>query len=150
MNNRSYSQYVFGKSAREVDPEVSDLVEYEQNRQSGKIVLIPSESICPAPVLEVLGSAFNNIYAEGYIPSIMVGDDEELLGDSAFLYLGKLVEYGVRAAAARGGAQGMRWGLHRGRGAGGLGRRGHSVFPWDVADRSSAPPGDTSTIGRRL
>ncbi|UCB44634.1 MAG: glycine cleavage system aminomethyltransferase GcvT [Spirochaetota bacterium] len=81
MKYKSYSQYVFGKSVGEIDPEVSELVEYEQNRQSGKIVLIPSESICPAPVLEVLGSAFNNIYAEGYIPSMMVDDDEELIGD---------------------------------------------------------------------
>jgi glycine hydroxymethyltransferase len=81
MKKRSYPQYVFGKPAREIDPDVSDLVEYEQNRQSGKIVLIPSESICPSPVLEVLGSAFNNIYAEGYIPSMMVGEDEALLTD---------------------------------------------------------------------
>jgi glycine hydroxymethyltransferase len=84
MKNRSYSEYAFGKSAREIDPEVSDLVEYEQDRQSGKIILIPSESICPAPVLEVLGSAFNNIYAEGYIPSMMAADDEALLKELDF------------------------------------------------------------------
>jgi glycine hydroxymethyltransferase len=39
--------------------------------------MIPSESICPSPVLEALGSAFNNIYAEGYPPGMMTEESDD-------------------------------------------------------------------------
>jgi glycine hydroxymethyltransferase len=77
----SYSEYTFNRNLADIDPEVADLISREENRQAGKIILIPSESICPAPVLEALGSAFSNIYAEGYVPSMMEGEDEHALLD---------------------------------------------------------------------
>jgi len=84
MEMKTYAEKVFGKPLPEVDPDIASLIELEQERQARKIVLIPSESICPEPVLEALGSCFNNIYAEGYIPSMMVGEDEEILKDMGF------------------------------------------------------------------
>jgi len=80
----SYSDYVFGKPLREIDPEIARIIEYEEERQARKIILIPSESICPAPVLEALGTAFNNVYAEGYPSSMMIDEDEATLLDLDF------------------------------------------------------------------
>lgn len=73
----NYSGYVFGKQLSEIDPEVARIIEYEEERQTRKIIMIPSESICPAPVLEALGSVFNNIYAEGYPPGMMTEEAEK-------------------------------------------------------------------------
>ena len=50
----------------EVDPEVSELIRLEAERQYRKLILIPSESTAPAAVREALGSVFQNLYAEGY------------------------------------------------------------------------------------
>jgi glycine hydroxymethyltransferase len=65
----------------EADPAVSTLIEMERTRQDRKIILIPSESICPKPVLEALGSPFSNIYAEGYPLREMLSESEEALLD---------------------------------------------------------------------
>lgn len=48
------------------DPEVATLIYCEEQRQSSKIILIPSESLCPLAVREALSSVYTNIYAEGY------------------------------------------------------------------------------------
>jgi len=91
----NYSDYVFGKSLKEIDPIISNVIEYEEERQARKIILIPSESICPAPVLMALGTSFNNIYAEGYLPGFMVNQDEKLI--SNFNYqLNRLRRYSDR------------------------------------------------------
>lgn len=50
----------------EVDPALYDLIRREDKRQEEKIILIPSESVAPPPVVEALGSSLTNIYAEGY------------------------------------------------------------------------------------
>lgn len=81
MGKKTYAEKVFGKSLPDIDPGIARLIGLEEERQARKIVLIPSESICPRPVLEALGSAFNNIYAEGYIPSMMAKEVEEHLND---------------------------------------------------------------------
>lgn len=52
-----------------VDPDVARLIDLEEQRQARNLQMIPSESICPKPVLAALGSAFSNKYAEGY-PSL--------------------------------------------------------------------------------
>lgn len=49
-----------------VDPETQALIDIERDRQARKIILIASESICPAAVREALASEFTNVYAEGY------------------------------------------------------------------------------------
>ncbi|HIC93321.1 MAG TPA: hypothetical protein EYP09_03615, partial [Anaerolineae bacterium] len=63
MQNRSYWDLVFGRELAEIDPDVARLIEFEEERQARKIILIPSESYCPKPIREALGSVFNNVYA---------------------------------------------------------------------------------------
>jgi glycine hydroxymethyltransferase len=56
---------VRGSLAR-LDPDVFELTQLEAERQARKLILIPSESTAPLAVREAMGSAFQNIYAEGY------------------------------------------------------------------------------------
>jgi glycine hydroxymethyltransferase len=77
--SQEYWNLVFGKDLAEVDPDVADLIAFEEERQARKLIMIPSESYCPKPVREALGSVFNNIYAEGYPRLQMTQDEEELL-----------------------------------------------------------------------
>lgn len=58
--------FLFRGDLAELDPDVAELVRHETARQARYIILIPSESTVPAAVREALGSAFHNIYAEGY------------------------------------------------------------------------------------
>ncbi|MGD8605464.1 MAG: serine hydroxymethyltransferase, partial [Anaerolineales bacterium] len=60
--------YLFRGDLTELDPELEDLTQIETERQYRKIILIPSESTAPLAVRALLGSAFQNIYAEGYPP----------------------------------------------------------------------------------
>jgi glycine hydroxymethyltransferase len=53
-------------SLREVDPEASELIRLETERQSSKLVLIASENFVSEAVLEAQGSILTNKYAEGY------------------------------------------------------------------------------------
>jgi len=78
-NNQEYWDLVFGKDLAEVDPDVADLIAFEEERQARKLIMIPSESYCPKPVREALGSVFNNIYAEGYPRLQMTRDESEML-----------------------------------------------------------------------
>lgn len=58
--------YLFRGSLADLDPEVYELTQIEAERQARKLILIPSESQAPLAVREAMGSAFQNIYAEGY------------------------------------------------------------------------------------
>ncbi len=58
--------FLFRGSLADLDPAVFDLTQLEQERQVVKLILIPSESQAPLAVREAMGSAFQNIYAEGY------------------------------------------------------------------------------------
>ena len=60
------SDYLFRGSLADLDPHIFELTQLEAERQYRKIILIPSESAAPLAVREALGSAFQNIYAEGY------------------------------------------------------------------------------------
>ena len=60
------SDYLFRGSLEELDPDLSNLILLEAERQYRKLILIPSESAAPVAVREALGSVFQNIYAEGY------------------------------------------------------------------------------------
>jgi glycine hydroxymethyltransferase len=60
------SDFLFRGSLAELDPEVYELTRLESERQARKLILIPSESQAPLAVREAMGSAFQNIYAEGY------------------------------------------------------------------------------------
>ena len=50
----------------EVDPEISQAIQHEVERQDGQLELIASENFTSQAVLEATGSVFTNKYAEGY------------------------------------------------------------------------------------
>jgi glycine cleavage system T protein len=64
-----------------VDPDIDDIIGFEEERQARKLIMIPSESMAPKAVRQALGSVFNNVYAEGYPPLRMTRDDEATLLD---------------------------------------------------------------------
>ncbi len=66
---------------QEVDPFLARLTQWEDRRQRLKLILIPSESICPKAVREALASSFTSVYAEGYPPNLMEGASEQELQD---------------------------------------------------------------------
>ncbi len=81
MTGNDYRDLVFGKALEEIDPVIHELICREEERQTRKIILIPSESLCPLPVRQALGSVFTSIYAEGYPPKSMTLDTEERIED---------------------------------------------------------------------
>ena len=60
------SDFIFRGSLEDLDPKIYELTRIEAERQVRKLILIASESQAPLAVREALGSAFQNIYAEGY------------------------------------------------------------------------------------
>ncbi len=83
------SDYLFRGNLADLDPEVYKLTQLEAERQARKLILIPSESQAPLAVREAMGSAFQNIYAEGYPEdSWRKMDDADL-----FDYEERLAEY---------------------------------------------------------
>ncbi len=60
------SDFLFRGSLADLDPEVYELTQIEAERQARKLILIASESQTPLAVREAMGSAFQNIYSEGY------------------------------------------------------------------------------------
>ncbi len=58
--------YLFQESLSTLDPEISDLISFETERQGRKLIMIPSESIAPEAVHQALASPFSHLYAEGY------------------------------------------------------------------------------------
>eukprot|EP00210_Caulerpa_lentillifera_P009090 g8671.t1 len=60
----------------EVDPELSDIIEKEKNRQYKGLELIPSENFTSAAVLEAVGSVMTNKYSEGYPGARYYGGNE--------------------------------------------------------------------------
>jgi glycine hydroxymethyltransferase len=79
MSMIDYASQYFGADLRDVDPDIQRIIDLEEERQARRIILIPSESMAPRPVRIALGSVFNNIYAEGYPPTKMSKEDEDLL-----------------------------------------------------------------------
>jgi len=75
--------FLFDRPLSELDPEITRLVEAEGSRQDGKIILIASESLCPAPVAEALASPFSAIYAEGYPSTRMMEWERDRVHDHA-------------------------------------------------------------------
>ncbi len=69
------------QSQSDVDPDITQLIEEETERQARKLIFIPSESFCIQPVREALSSAFTNIYAEGYPGSWQNDESLEDLAD---------------------------------------------------------------------
>ncbi len=78
-----------------VDPEIKKLVALEDARQADRLQMIPSESICPAPVLAALSTSFANKYAEGYPSRRMSRRERDRLSEVE-RYLGFHRRYGDR------------------------------------------------------
>lgn len=60
----------------EIDPELSDIIEHEKNRQYKGLELIPSENFTSASVMEAVGSVMTNKYSEGYPGARYYGGNE--------------------------------------------------------------------------
>lgn len=59
-------EFLNKKDLESLDPGLFELTELEERRQERRLIMIPSESIAPLAVRQMLGSSFTNIYAEGY------------------------------------------------------------------------------------
>ncbi|NQS91426.1 MAG: serine hydroxymethyltransferase, partial [Chloroflexi bacterium] len=81
MSNSGIDDFLFRQEIEEIDPFISDLIRWENERQARKLIFIPSQSYVPAAVREALGSRFQNLYAEGYPPTQMTQADEDSLRD---------------------------------------------------------------------
>mgnify|MGYP005840343201 CR=1 FL=1 len=79
--SQEYADWCFGAKLQDIDPDVGEIIRLEEERQARHLILIPSESMAPAPVREALSSVFNNVYAEGYPPLRMTREEEKLLLD---------------------------------------------------------------------
>ena len=95
MPNDSYSNLAFDQALSDVDPFMADLIDHELRRQHNKLVLIPSESITPAPVRAALGSPLTSLYAEGYPAGPMTRDTPERLANIEW-QLARYRRYGDR------------------------------------------------------
>ncbi len=81
--------FLFRGPLEDLDPAVYELTQLEAERQARKLILIPSESQAPLAVREALGSAFQNIYAEGY-----PDDETRWMSESEILdYESRLAHY---------------------------------------------------------
>jgi len=81
MESEQYANTCFCADLSTIDPDIDQIIKLEEERQTRRLILIPSESYAPAAVRQALGSVFNNVYAEGYPPLRMTRDDEKLLLD---------------------------------------------------------------------
>ena len=84
MSQAGHEDYLFRQEIDELAPFVSDLIQWEDERQARKLIFIPSQSYVPEAVRAALGSRFQNIYAEGYPPSQLVQANEDQLHNVAW------------------------------------------------------------------
>ena len=82
----TFNDFLFRGDLAELDPAVAELVRHETARQERYLILIASESSVPEAVREAVGSAFHNIYAEGYpLDETRALTEQEILDYSARL-----------------------------------------------------------------
>lgn len=63
-------------SLEEVDPEITNIIELEKNRQWKGLELIPSENFTSLSVMQAVGSVMTNKYSEGYPGARYYGGNE--------------------------------------------------------------------------
>ncbi|MFQ6060557.1 MAG: hypothetical protein ACE5KV_04550, partial [Thermoplasmata archaeon] len=75
-----YCDLFFDADITSVDEDTARLIKLEEERQSRKLIMIASESLCPKPVKQALNSVFTNLYSEG-LPSVRMDREsiEEVL-----------------------------------------------------------------------
>ena len=61
---------------RQLDPEVTAIIDSEHDRQKKSVVLIASENFAPQAVLDAVGSVMTNKYSEGYPGARYYGGNE--------------------------------------------------------------------------
>jgi len=72
--------FIVREELSEIDPDTDLIINFEEERQARRLILIPSESTAPLAVRQALGTVFNNVYAEGYPPLQMTGNEvDEIL-----------------------------------------------------------------------
>ena len=73
----SCQDFVFDGNLADMDPDVAELIACEAERQTRKLIMIPSESDAAQAVLEAQGSVFQNVYAEGYPDPITISQPQD-------------------------------------------------------------------------
>lgn len=78
---RSYAlsaqaQALISKNVKDIDPEMYEILQLEKARQKNSITLIPSENFTSQAVMDLLGSAMQNKYSEGYPGERYYGGNE--------------------------------------------------------------------------
>lgn len=81
MSQKEYWDTYLRAELEAIDPEIDLIIDFEEERQARKLIMIPSETMAPLSVRTALGSVFNNVYAEGYPPLRMTRDDETTILD---------------------------------------------------------------------
>ena len=81
MRKAYHDDYLFRQQIGEISPFVSDLIQWEDERQARKLIFIPSQSYVPQSVRDALSTRFQNLYAEGYPSAQMTLSTEEQLND---------------------------------------------------------------------
>src|SRR6202162_5644651 len=66
MTESAKEQQRMARTLAHVDPDISDLIRKETERQSSRLELIASENFTSEAILEAAGSILTNKYAEGY------------------------------------------------------------------------------------
>jgi len=87
--------FIVREDLSEVDPDTDLIINFEQERQARRLIMIPSESMAPKAVRDALGSVFNNVYAEGYPPLAMTRDEVDQVLDYKW-QLARYRRYGDR------------------------------------------------------
>jgi glycine hydroxymethyltransferase len=87
-----------GQTPLEVhDPELHDIIELEKHRQWSGLELIASENFTSRAVMECLGSALTNKYAEGYPGKRYYGGNEHIDKVETLCQTRALQAYGLSA-----------------------------------------------------
>ncbi len=73
----SCDDFLFNGDLAEIDSDVAALIACETERQTRKLIMIPSESDAAEAVLQAQGSVFQNVYAEGYPDPITIGQPQD-------------------------------------------------------------------------
>src|ERR1700693_6565315 len=66
MTESAKEQQRMARTLAHVDPDISDLIRKETERQNSRLELIASENFTSEAILEAAGSVLTNKYAEGY------------------------------------------------------------------------------------
>ncbi|MCK4909746.1 MAG: hypothetical protein KAS70_07595, partial [Planctomycetes bacterium] len=90
------NNFFFDEDLGKLDPELTNFISAEEARQTNKLLMIPSESLCPSPVRDALTTPFTNKYAEGYPSLRMTIHERKRIEKETDRYLAFHRRYGDR------------------------------------------------------